>query len=44
MIDIRHIRENQSSIEESVKNKDKSINFESIVKADIDLRELTKKQ
>ena len=43
MIDIKHIRENQSSIEESVKNKDKSISLDNIVKADIDLRELTKR-
>jgi seryl-tRNA synthetase len=43
MIDIKHIRENQSSIEESLKNKDKSISLDSIVKADLDLRELTKR-
>ena len=43
MIDIKHIRENQSSIEESIKNKDKSISLDNIVKADIDLRELTKR-
>ena len=43
MIDIKHIRENQSSIEESLKNKDKSISLDSIVKADLNLRELTKR-
>ena len=43
MIDIKYVRENQSSIEESLKNKDKSIILDSIVKADLDLRELTKR-
>jgi len=43
MIDIKNIREQQSLIQESLRKKDKSISLDSIVEADINLRELTKK-
>lgn len=43
MIDIKNIREQQSSIEESLRKRDKSISLDGIVSADLSLRELTKK-
>ena len=43
MIDIKNIREQQSLIQESLRKKDKSISLDSIVEADLSLRELTKK-
>ena len=43
MIDIKNIREQQSSVEESLRKRDKSISLDCIVSADLSLRELTKK-
>ena len=43
MIDIKNIREQQSSVEESLRKRDKSISLDGIVSADLSLRELTKK-
>jgi len=43
MIDIKNIREQQSLIQDRLTKRDKSISLDSIVSADLSLRELTKK-
>tara|TARA_Y100000385_G_scaffold12215_2_gene12543 strand:- start:725 stop:1990 length:1266 start_codon:yes stop_codon:yes gene_type:complete len=43
MIDIKQIRDNQDKIQDNLRKKDSTINLKDLVKADIDLRELTKK-
>ena len=42
MIDIKNIREQQSLIQDRLTKRDKSISLDSIVSADLSLRELTK--
>ena len=43
MIDIKNIREQQSLIQDRLAKRDKSINLDNIISADLSLRELTKK-
>ena len=43
MISIQKIRDDKSSVEKELSKKDKSINLDSIVKSDSELRDLTKK-